>query len=123
MKQELIQQLLAKIKSDPKFFRKIKIIAVIGVVTVVVSGGLLIWAGVAATQFAVAAVSKYDVSTKIQQLQLQPLGCLEKAQKLLTVQPWLEHTVIANLHGLKVSCFEAPRNETDSGKDKANATN
>ena len=97
--------------------RKVKILALVGLVGFVFVGGLAIWAGIAAFQYAVTTANQAVTSPSIQshvqnakaefkQIQLNPLNCWNKAQSLMAVQPWLEQPALNLLQNLKVACLD-----------------
>lgn len=118
MRQEVLIQLIRKIKSKPALLRKVKIFLVVGFVGLVLTGVLAIWAGVAAFQFAathanrlmespVAQAQIADVKQKAQQglASFEPLSCWMRAQSLMSVEPWLGRPLLENLNNLKVACL------------------
>lgn len=118
MKRLIIFEILRKLKSKPELMRKAKILAVVGLVGFVFVGGLAIWAGIAAFQYAVTTANQAVTSPSIQshvqnakaefkQIQLNPLNCWNKAQSLMAVQPWFEQPALNLLQNLKVACLDA----------------
>lgn len=122
MKQILFFEILNKLKDKPKLMRKIKIFAAVGIVGFLITGTLIIWAGVSAMNYVASSADQFiqapfaqsqveNIKTELKDLpQLQAMNCWNKAQSLLAVQPWLERTTIDNLTNLKAACFEAKPN-------------
>ena len=131
MKQDVIIELIRKVKSQPNLMRKVKIFVAVGVVGFVITGALLVWAGVSAVKFVASQTSELTQSPvakeQIEKLKtelnglprLKPLTCWGKAQSLMAMQPWVEQPVMDNLINLKVACLDqAP--VTCEGIDCAN---
>jgi hypothetical protein len=118
MRQDIIYEVLRKIKAKPGLMRKVKIFAVVGVVGFVITGALVIWAGVSAFKFVASKTTEVINSpTAIAQVEnlkleanglpkLQPLDCWVKAQSLMAVEPWLARPALDNLKNLKVACLD-----------------
>lgn len=118
MKQEIILELLKKLKANPNLMRKLKIFAVVGVVGFLMAGALTIWAGITAFNYvatkATEAVHSPGAQTHVKNLKaeiksfpkLQLINCWGKAQSLIAAQPWLERPVIDNLVNLKLACLD-----------------
>lgn len=119
MKHPLIYEVLRKIKARPDLMRKVKIFAVVGVVGFLITGALVIWAGVWAfnsvASKATEVMSSPATIAQIEDLKseakglpkFQPLSCWVKAQSLMAVEPWLARPALDNLYNLKVACLEA----------------
>jgi hypothetical protein len=118
MKQIIVLEIIRKLKSKPELMRKVKIIAVVGVVGFVLTGALAIWAGIATMSYiatkATTVIQSPQTATHIENLKgevkslgLQPLNCWGKAQSLMAIEPWLARPALDNLRHLKVACFEA----------------
>jgi hypothetical protein len=89
--------------------KSIKIFVLLGIAGFLVTGALVIWAGVAAVNFALSNVN-FDAQGKLKTFQAS--NCWVKAETLLAVEPWLERPALLNLQNLKVACFE----QTPEGK-------
>lgn len=85
--------------------RKIKLFALAGFASVLLLGGLTIWAGISAVQ---AVSTKFTAS-------VQPLPCWNKAQSLIALQPWMERPALDHLAALKVACLESKHQPIDEG--------
>lgn len=119
MKQTILLELLRNIKTRPKLMRKFKILAMVGAVGVVVTGALVIWAGVFAFNFvatrATELIQSPQTSAHVENLRaqanelpkLQALNCWGKAQSLMAFEPWLQRPALDNLNNLKVACLES----------------
>lgn len=111
MKNEILYELLRAIKAKPGLARKVKIFAVVGVGGFLITGALLIWAGVSAISYVASSANQVIQTAKVPAPpKLQVINCWGKAQSLLAVQPWLERPALANLATLKVACFEQKPN-------------
>ena len=111
MKKLLLHLLLHRASASPKLKRKIKVFAALSLVGVFLAGGLVIWAGVAAFDYAAGAartvVSAQPVRLNAPALD-QPLlrpGCLHKASSLLSLTHWLERPLQRSFLELKQACL------------------
>ena len=118
MKQIIFLELLKNLKAKPNLMRKVKIFAIVGVVGLIVTSTLVIWAGVSAFSYAANKASEViqapqttahleNLKSEVKGLQLQPLNCWGKAQSLMAIEPWLQRPALDNLKNLKVACLEA----------------
>ncbi len=122
MKHTRLTEIFETLKTNPKILRKIKIFALVGIVGFLITGALMVWAGLSAINYvassAIQAVQSpiaqshvENLKTEIKSLpKLQAINCWGKAQTLLNIQPWLERPVRENLANLKVACFEQKPN-------------
>jgi hypothetical protein len=122
MKQEIIFEILNKLKAKPNLLRKLKIFATVGVIGVVVMGGLIVWAGIAAINTVASSANQVIQSTVVQghvdtlkaELNVLPkvhaINCWDKAQSLLAITPWLERPALDNLASLKAVCLDHKAN-------------
>lgn len=120
MKQDIIYEILKKLKTTPNLMRKIKIFVAVGVLGVLVTGALTIWAGVAAFNYVATKTSEIihspTAQAQVENLKLeakaltkfQPLSCWAKAQSLIAIEPWLARPALDNLMNLMAGCLSAP---------------
>ena len=118
MKKFLFLEILEQLKARPKLMKKFKILAVLGVVGFLITGTLLIWAGVSAMSYVTSSATHYiqspviqhhveNIKTELKSLpRVEAASCWEKAQSLIAVQPWLERPALENMALLGVACFE-----------------
>jgi hypothetical protein len=118
MKNVIFYEIMRELKAKPKLMKKLKIFLIVGVVGVVLTGVLAVWAGITAINYVASTagqviqspIAKDQVETLKAEVEgiakFQALSCWTKAQSLLAVQPWLEKPVQENLHSLKLACFE-----------------
>ena len=118
MKQDIIYEVLRRLKAKPGLMRKVKIFAAVGVVGFLITGALVIWAGVSTFNYVASKTTEVIhsnvVSAQVENLKLeakdfpkfQLLSCWGKAQSLMAVEPWLARPALDNLKNLKVSCLE-----------------
>ena len=110
-------KLLKKSKSNPNFRRRAILFGSLGIFTFLAISSLALWAGISALSY-VSESTRQVLATPIAMEQaknleeqfkelpsLQAVNCLDKAQRLLTVTPWLERPVLANLVELKNACL------------------
>lgn len=122
MKHIIVYEILDKLKRNPKLMRKAKVFVVVGLVGVLLTGALTIWAGVSAINYLATSANQAiqspitqghveSLKSEIKSLPgFQAANCWGKAQTLLGVQPWLERPAFENLTNLKVACFEQKSN-------------
>jgi len=118
MKHEIIFEILKNIKQKPKLMKKLKVFAVVGIVGFLITGALVIWAGISAINYVASSTSQIiqsptaqghveNLKTELSSLpKFQAINCWGKAQSLIAVQPWLERPALDILANLKVACFE-----------------
>ena len=119
MKKRILIEILRKLKAKPHLMRKAKIFAAVGVVGVLVTSGVVIWAGISAFSYVASRANEVihstqasaqvaNLKTEIKGITgVQALSCWGKAQTLLAVQPWLERPAIDNFKNLKVACLDS----------------
>lgn len=116
-KHDLILEMIKKLKSKPNFKRKLKIVIAVSLVFFVLSGSVVIWAGIKIfnhiTFQSSEMISSPSSQAQIDNLKLNLMNgtkiniprCWEEVQSLLTVQPWLEHSTAHHLKNLKLACI------------------
>jgi len=119
MKQDLIYEVIRKLKAKPDLMRKLKIFLAIGIVGLLMTGAIAIWAGVSAFNYVASKTKEVihsspalaqveNLKSEAEQLpKFQASSCWGKAQSLLAVEPWLTRPALDNLKNLKVACLEA----------------
>jgi hypothetical protein len=132
MKQDVIIEIIRKIKAKPDLKRKVMIFLAAGAVGLLITGALVIWAGVSAFNFVASNATKVihspEARAQVENLKqeakgipkLQPLSCWLKAQSLLAVEPWLARPALDNLITLKVACLESIPAACEGGECKQN---
>lgn len=130
MKQDVFFEIIRKIKAKPGLMRKLKIFLAVGVVGLLITGALVVWAGVAAFKYvassATEVINSPQAIAQVENLKLeakglpkfQPLSCWLKAQSLLAIEPWLARPYMDNLIGLKVACLESKPATCEGSKCK-----
>lgn len=132
MKEQLAREILYKIKSRPDLKKKLKIAIIVGVIGLFITGGLLVWAGVAAFNYVGSQLQTANVKGTVETLQseikngtainaVNAVGCWNQAQSMLTVETWLNRPLADNFDRLMKSCLgsktidckgaECPKNE------------
>lgn len=115
MKQLIISEILKRFKASPRLKRKLKIFLTVAAVGFFVSSALLVWAGVGVVRYVAELAQNKNVSSQVESLEtglrhmpaLTKIGCWDKAQSLIGVEPWLEKPIADNFRNLKVACLEA----------------
>lgn len=113
MKRLIFFEILRRFKSAPALKRKLKIFLVVGVVGFFVTSALVIWAGIAGVRYVANLAQDTSVTTQVESLKhevrempaLMKVGCWDKAQSLIGVEPWLERPIADNFRNLKVACL------------------
>ncbi len=117
MKNQIFLRVLHNLKTKPHVLKKVKILAAVGLISFLILGSLLIWAGISTLRYIANQANQVALSPNIQaQVEtlktevkgmtlLQPLNCWDRAQSLLAVQPWLERPAMDNFLNLKVACL------------------
>ena len=128
MKRELLYEILRRLKKDRRLARKVKLLAVVGLVSFFALGGLAVWAGLSAlsslTTIASQAIQSPLVHENLNQVKselialprVQPLSCWSKAQSLMAAQPWLEKSALRNLDDLRIACFDRRTDQCDGAE-------
>lgn len=126
MKKTILLEIVKNLKSKPKLMKKLKVLVVVGIVSFVMIGGLLIWASVSVVKHVIASTQVIlspatqeqlqSVKSELKKIQFQPLSCWEKAQSLMAVEPWLARSAIDNLKNLKVACLKEEMSQCEGGE-------
>jgi hypothetical protein len=122
MKDQILREILYKIRTRPDLKKKLKIAIVIGVIGLFITGGLLIWAGVAALNYVGSQLQAANVKGAVENLQTEiknipavgavnTVGCWTQAQSMLTVETWLNRPLADNFNQLKKSCLQSNPSE------------
>lgn len=118
MKKLIFMEIIQRLKAKPHLMRRVKIFASVGVVGLLVTSGLVIWAGISAFSYVAVKANEViqspqttaqveNLKTEVKGLSsLQPLNCWGKAQSLIAVEPWLVRPALDNLKSLKVACLD-----------------
>jgi hypothetical protein len=117
MNQQILIELIRKLKAKPELMRKFKIFAFIAGIGFLLTGALTIWAGAKAITYlsgkAEVVMQTPETAAQIEKLKteakgltVQPLSCWLQAQSLLAVETWLARPVMENLNRLKLACFK-----------------
>ncbi len=118
MKKIIFYELMRNLKHKPHLQRKLKIFVAIGIVGFLITGGIVIWAGISAMGYVAAKATQVvqspsaqqhleSLKTEVQALpKIQTLNCWDKAQSLMAVEPWLARPALDNLNDLRVACLE-----------------
>lgn len=119
MKKYIFYELMRNLRSKPELLRKMKIFAVVGAFGFLVVGSLVIWAGISAfgfvTNVAKEVIQSPRTSMHVENIKseakeistaLMGVNCWDKAQSLMTLDPWLQKPALDNLNSLIATCFE-----------------
>lgn len=133
MKKIIFLKILNSLRQQPHLLKKIKIFAIIGVFGLMIAGTLVVWAGFSAFNYA-ASISKEVIHSPITTNYLQvlknelhafpkisALNCWNKAQNLVSIQPWLENSAINNLLSLRGACFDLESKNCKEGNCQQNS--
>jgi hypothetical protein len=112
---------LEQYKSNPKFMKRFVLWGSVALGTLVVLAALAIWGAVSLFGYAASTASKVASSPTAQSYantlkvdlqdlpKINALPCYETAQYLLTLGPWLEKPMLANLGQLKDACLPSTK--------------
>ena len=118
MKNVFILNVLNSVKSNPKFLKKLKIFAIVGVGAFLCLSVLGVWLGVKVVNYTYESAkhiisapvlqgSNLDILNEFNNLQLNSAGCKDLANELLNVKPWLEQPLQQHFDKIKSACFES----------------
>ncbi len=113
---EILKQLQKQTHHRPQLKRKLKGLAVVAGLFMVLVTGLGIWASVALFGFVadrvptvqIDAVQLPAATASVSQMAQQGSRCWSQAQSLASVQPWLDRPLRQTLDELRVACIGQP---------------
>lgn len=113
MKQQLLFELMNRLKSRPDLRKKVITFAAIGGVVFLVGAVLVIWASVSVIQFAASKVQGVDLQAKVESLEphlnslsaVKAVGCWAQIQSLANPEAWLTKPPGTNISGLTSACL------------------
>jgi predicted PurR-regulated permease PerM len=127
MKYIILAEILNRLKDKPDLKKKLKIAAVLGVLSLLVAGTVAIFVGVVGVKYVASLASNINVTQHTEALKskvenipaVTSVGCLSAAQSLLSVERLLTTPINTNLQNLKQACFqqttEMPSEEKKEG--------
>lgn len=126
MKKILLFSIMEALKSRPALLRKVKLMIVVGLVGLVVVTSFTLWAGISVVRSVVVSATQAEfwpqaqhrierLKIELQHTKLQPINCVEEAQSLLSVRPWLERPVVDNIRNLKIACLKSKSEACELG--------
>lgn len=107
--------------------KRLRIFAMIGVIGLFVAGGLATWGAFTSLNYVASKADQLIQSSEAQESfqslketvqgfsKDKALNCWNKAQGLLSVQPWLERPAVDNLANLKVACLDQRSSACEGG--------
>ena len=115
MKNMIPPELLAQLRLTPHLKKKLKVFAIVGAIGFAITSALVVWAGVSLVRLASHQIQAVDVYKHVESLEakvtslptLAAVSCWDKAQSLLTLEPWLTRHITDNFRNLKAACLEA----------------
>lgn len=103
MKKRLLFRALQNLKANPALMKKVKIFALVGFAGFLLTGGLVIWAAIAAfeslSQKAITVAQSSTIS------QSQALNCWNKAERIMGSQSWMQRPLAETWTDLKEACW------------------
>lgn len=119
MREQILREILFKIKARPDLKKKLKVALLIGTFAIFLTGGLLVWAAISAVSYVGTQLQTQNVKGAVESLQnnvkqipalgsVNSLGCWQQAQNMLTVETWLSRPLAQNLNLLRSSCLQQP---------------
>ncbi len=118
MKKYIFMELVRRIQRQPQLGKKLKVFAALGVVTLIFTFGLAIWAGLSAVNYAVVTAGQFiqmpvtqthldQVTAGIEKVEnIGRTNCWLKAQKMLNLEVWLNQPPSENFKSLKSVCWQ-----------------
>ncbi len=93
--------------------KRLKILAIVGIIGLFLTTGLVVWLGIAAVQFASNQIQVLELPNGVESLATQigslpaavPPSCWAKAQSLMSYEAWLTRPIGENLLHLKTVCI------------------
>lgn len=122
MKHNQLSEVIEVLKRKPKYMRKVKIFAMVGVFAIFIVTALVVWAGIStinhAASFVDHVVQSPSAQSQIEEWKLdvknvspsKVINCWDKAQSFFTIQPWLERSFADNIAYLRLACFKNQSN-------------
>ena len=115
MKPDDFKKIIRPQLSKFKYSKRLKTIAIIGLVGLVVTVSLTIWAGLSALGFVWSHLQSANMQAHVASLQfdMKPLAsitsqrCLQKATNLMSVEAWLFNPLAENLSQIKQACLSS----------------
>lgn len=118
MKEQILREIIFKIKSRPDLKKKLKIAILVGFAGIFLTAGLLIWAAVSAFSYVGTQLQTTNVKGAVESLQtniknistgsVNTLGCWQQAQSMMTLETWVSKPLAQNLSLLRSSCLAEP---------------
>ena len=126
MKNIIFLEILKELKSNPALMKKAKIAGGFALVFCLLISGLAVWAGISILSHVASTAGQVitspktqerilDTKARLEQIQFQPLSCLEKAQSLIAIEPWIANTMMNNFLSLKTACLESSPSSCETG--------
>lgn len=114
MKHIILLKLLNMLSSGQHLKKKLKKIAIIGLIIVVATSGLAIWAGVSAISLINDNIRLVNVQNKFHDFKSEigslsavaTLDCWSKTQNLMSLEFWMQRALTDNLKELKAACLD-----------------
>ena len=88
--------------------QKLKLLLIVGSITIFIGGALLVWAGIAATKYAREIIQNASVQQKVESSNLSALTsvqCINRIQNLSDIGAWINTTADSNIKSLILSCL------------------
>ncbi len=104
MKKYILLNAIRNLRAKPALLRKVKILALVGVASFVLIGGLLIWAAVAAFNSFSAKAVTFAQTNRISEI--QTISCWNQAQSLMNSTSLLQKPLADSWSELKNACFK-----------------
>jgi len=114
MKKHILSEIVNGLQSKPYLFKKLKILAVVGVTGILILGTLTIYLGFVGARYIASVGKEVNISEPAEALKTQikslpavaKTDCLAAAQGLLSVDGLLNKPIAVNIQNLKQACFE-----------------
>jgi hypothetical protein len=115
MKKLVFLELLGQIRSRPNFKKKLKLLAVVGGLGLVVISTIVIFVGISVARVATHQLDALNVKGQVENLgarldslpAITTASCMKEAQSLMNFESWLTKPIAENFGNLKIACLEA----------------
>lgn len=104
-------EIFRMIQDNPKWKRRIKIFAVVGIFGVVVGVGSLIWAGISAVQFVASGVNMQLPLPQVnialsENIKFDGQSCKNQIQTMVNLKTWSQNPPVENFKVIKEACLK-----------------
>lgn len=119
MRKLIFIKLLSYLLALPRVKKTLTVLGIIGLIGVLTTTAITLWAGVSMVQFARNQVKELNLPIQLENFQrhldslpkITATSCLVEAKSLMNTESWASSTAAENLTTLKNACFKQPASE------------